>query len=69
MSAPLPLFAVQLIKEIEQLVVERVELADRIKDLPPTSHCSIALQDRQKRLTCRALKAECALSEKETPHG
>lgn len=69
MSAPLPLFNVQLVKEIEQLAVERAELADRIKDLPPTSHRSIALQDRLKRLTCRALKAECALSEKETSHG
>ncbi len=69
MTAPLPLFNVPLLKEIEQLAVERAKLVDRIKDLPPTSHRSIALQERLKRLTCRALKAECALSEKETTHG
>lgn len=65
MAAALPLFSVPLVKKIEQLAEERAELAERIKDLPPTSHRSIALQDRLRRLTCRTLKAECELTERE----
>lgn len=58
MSGLLPLFAAQQLKEIEQIRSRREATCERLKRLPPNSHRRIALEERVRMLTLRALKVE-----------